>query len=309
MTILNPMKSKPDTSMACPHKHLILPTPTVFLTSLINSLTTLSRQQPLLSGDNAPITSDLSKTLPSTARPLLLTLHVLFPHILLDALDLLDRGLITCLTVEDAGSAQSPTIIVSPPPNAGTSATPKATAPSPETPKPPTPEKVMPPRNRRWTVYHVRSAHSAYQPHAQPPRHSRYNNSRSRPSGTASIASVGGEGGYQVHLTAWNCSCPAFAFAAFATAAVDNEEMMYDVADAAEATVELANEAAQEFVFMLGGLARPLRRDGGGEGVPPVCKHLLACVLAERCAGFFKMRAGGEEVVGERKEGVSWIVP
>ena len=56
------------------------------------------------------------------------------------------------------------------------------------------------------------------------------------------------------------------------------------------------------FVFMLGGLARPLRRDGGGEGVPPVCKHLLACVLAERCAGFFKMRAGGEGG-GGREEG------
>ena len=24
-----------------------------------------------------------------------------------------------------------------------------------------------------------------------------------------------------------------------------------------------------------------------GDGMPPVCKHLLACVLAERCKGLF----------------------
>jgi len=77
---------------------------------------------------------------------------------------------------------------------------------------------------------------------------------------------------------------------------------MYDVADAAEATTGFADEAAQGFGFRFGGLARPLRKEGGGEGVPPVCKHLLACVLAERCARFFGMRAEGGDG-GGREEG------
>ncbi|EEU42332.1 uncharacterized protein NECHADRAFT_93410 [Fusarium vanettenii 77-13-4] len=43
-----------------------------------------------------PSTSPL-QAIPSSQRPLLLTLHVLFPNLLLPALDLLDRGLVTRL--------------------------------------------------------------------------------------------------------------------------------------------------------------------------------------------------------------------
>lgn len=72
---------------------------------------------------------------------------------------------------------------------------------------------------------------------------------------------------YQVRLRAWNCSCPAFAFAAFPAALNEHPIRTCDPADEAEGA-------------WFGGVSL------GGD-VPPVCKHLLACVLVERCGGLF----------------------
>jgi hypothetical protein len=84
---------------------------------------------------------------------------------------------------------------------------------------------------------------------------------------------------YEVHLTAWSCSCPAFAFAAFPAAGTDQ--------GAGE-----GDEDAEGWKF--GGLTR-------GDDVP-ACKHLLACVIAERCRGFAGLvevtEVGREEVAG-----------
>jgi hypothetical protein len=69
---------------------------------------------------------------------------------------------------------------------------------------------------------------------------------------------------YQVRLRAWNCSCPAFAFAAFPP----------------ELEVQTHNPHLNGKAGSFGGVTL-------GSGTPPVCKHLLACVLVERCEGLF----------------------
>jgi len=86
---------------------------------------------------------------------------------------------------------------------------------------------------------------------------------------------------YEVRLDSWNCSCPAFAFAAFSSSPED---------------VLPANGRggvpAPPGTF--GGLSLPL-----ASGADPVCKHLLACFLAERCRALFD--ASGMEYVREKR--------
>lgn len=93
---------------------------------------------------------------------------------------------------------------------------------------------------------------------------------------------------YEIHLSAWNCSCPAFAFAAFPPTlddpndGVDGPELFNsDVSKAASATVGTAcavGEAVEADTWLFGGLTRGVN--------PPICKHLLACLLVEKCKVF-----------------------
>ncbi|GAB7365027.1 hypothetical protein MBLNU230_g5808t1 [Neophaeotheca triangularis] len=199
-----------------------LPTSRAMLTSLINSINTANSPQTQTNDHEPPTqTQNPLKSSPHL-KPIFLTLHVLFPNDLLPALDLLDRGLVT-------------TLIPSPP--------------NQETPKPPEqhnqpaptqPEHPPSTQPSNTLLYHVRSARP------QP------STSRHHPSHDPITPT------YEVRLSAWSCSCPAFAFAAFP--ATPNTE------PEAEATV------TSEGGFAFGGLAR------GGDA--PVCKHLLACVLA-----------------------------
>ncbi len=98
------------------------------------------------------------------------------------------------------------------------------------------------------SVYYVRSA--------QPIRTSRYHN-------TLPVAGLS----YEVRLQAWNCSCPAFTFSAFS---LDSAESTGAIDDDGEDVRE------QEEQWSFGGLAK-------GDDVVPICKHLLACVMIERC--------------------------
>ncbi|KAF2865553.1 hypothetical protein BDV95DRAFT_612433 [Massariosphaeria phaeospora] len=125
------------------------------------------------------------------------------------------------------------------------------------------------------TVYYVRSAQQ---------RSSRYS------------ASYDATATYEVRLQAWNCSCPAFAFAAFpavhpepAVPILEHRERDGNV-DAGTAE----GENGRAWIF--GGV-------GLGEATPPVCKHLLACVLVERCAGMFGGFVKEEEVSAEEAAG------
>src|SRR5277367_4410738 len=70
-----------------------LPSPRDLLTSIFNSLPQTAA--PPESGLPNNANSNPLKSLTATHRSLLVTLHVLFPSLLLQALDLLDRSLVT----------------------------------------------------------------------------------------------------------------------------------------------------------------------------------------------------------------------
>lgn len=76
---------------------------------------------------------------------------------------------------------------------------------------------------------------------------------------------------YEIRLDVWNCSCPAFTFSAFPPVNSDPDEHSVHVPSEIQ-------DNDNEWNF--GGVSL-------GEGVPPICKHLLACVLVERCPNLF----------------------
>jgi hypothetical protein len=81
------------------------------ITSIISSLSTARPPQQAKGQPLTSLLSQLSETDTKHARSLMLTLHFLFPHDLLPALDLLDRKLVTCLQVrEPPVASQDPTI-------------------------------------------------------------------------------------------------------------------------------------------------------------------------------------------------------
>ena len=89
---------------------------------------------------------------------------------------------------------------------------------------------------------------------------------------------------YEVRLDSWNCSCPAFAFASFSSSPDNDIPARYIGGEPASART----------AGMFGGLSLPPTN-----GADPVCKHLLACFLAERCRALFD--ASGMGYVKERR--------
>lgn len=229
---------------------LQIPSTRALLTSLITTLATSTHHSQGQASSN-PL-SDASENTKST----LLTLHTLFPTDLLPALDLLDRGLVTRFVLTSASDN-----------NAEQQASNLADEVQNQNQ---THEQDSQDRKRKQTAaYYVRTAQQ------------QKNSSRSR---SQANAAVQGTTSYEVHLTAWNCSCPAFAFAAF-PADLPSEE--------ANGSVGMGDESDDgETGWRFGGLTR-------GDGVP-ACKHLLACVIAEHCGGF-------EALVEEKEVSVNEI--
>ena len=98
---------------------------------------------------------------------------------------------------------------------------------------------------------------------------------------------------YEVRLQAWNCSCAAFAFAAFS-----GDWDGSDAFNIGEGNAEgrgLSRGKEGRYGWHIGGVTL-------GEDVP-FCKHLLACVLAERVDG---LSAFVEERVVEKEEIAGW---
>ncbi|KEY69510.1 hypothetical protein S7711_02047 [Stachybotrys chartarum IBT 7711] len=188
---------------------------------------TLPSQRHLLTTLLTQLSSPTPSSSPSDRRHLLLTLHVIFPHLLLAALDLLDRRLVTRLTLQPPASASTS--------NNDDNSDKQA-------------REVFVVRSLASTRFRRRGADDD--------------------DGTAAT----GARSYLVRLGAWNCSCAGFAYEAFPTRAGAAEEE-HAVMDA------LAGQGAGEWSF--GGLSR----DGKGAlaDAVPCCKHLLACLLAERC--------------------------
>lgn len=79
---------------------------------------------------------------------------------------------------------------------------------------------------------------------------------------------------HEIRIRAWTCSCPTFTFAVLAYAGIMTRSVSKIVQD----------------VTSFGGLSR-------GDDLP-ICKHLLACFLAERCAalsGFVEAKNVSEQ--------------
>ncbi|KAL8679129.1 MAG: hypothetical protein Q9186_004574 [Xanthomendoza sp. 1 TL-2023] len=193
---------------------------------------------------------------PPAIKSLLLTLHVLFPNELLPALDLLDRRLVTRLILNP--SARDGVSLAGVEGN-GESEEGLPTGDSKEYVK-----------EKGRTVYYVRSS--------QQPR-SRFSSGSSRT--YDALAGIGQS--YEVRLRPWNCSCPALAFASVACI---GEGLLSRITIHEGNGVEARIEGLERTDW---GPDRGARRFGGlirGEGEVPVCKHLLACYLAESWKGF-----------------------
>jgi hypothetical protein len=198
---------------------------------------------------------------------------------LLQALDLLDRGLVLRIVMKPEDSELEQRL--------------GEGKPTPEDERTEDNEGKL----QRNTVYLVRSS--------QPPK------SRFRDAGSA-----GGSGVvYTVRPESWNCSCAAFAFSSFPGSstsskskpwglrAQDGEEVMSGLDfDYGEGGVRAV---AGDGEWQFGGVSL----DGmEGQGGVPVCKHLLACLLGERWEGvlgkYVKERVvGREEMAGFGGEG------
>lgn len=244
-----------------------LPQPRELLTSLINSISDIPLSQPRPASDQPGREEEPFhplRAVPISHRHLLTTLHVLFPTLLLPALDLLDRGLVTRLVLEGGGR---PT----------TSEDQDGPGPGPGAPK---------------GTYVVRSARSAH-PH---PR--RQQQQQQQQATTPAAAS----GAYVARLGAWNCTCAAFAFAAFPTTTTTTTTTMRGVSrpDSDGGGLDPPNDDGPPWSF--GGMTFD-GRGGEGDGDVPCCKHLLACLLAERwqaALGSYvvERRVGREEMAG-----------
>ncbi|KAK8107268.1 uncharacterized protein PG998_009281 [Apiospora kogelbergensis] len=249
----------------------ILPSPRTILTSLINTLSSIPPAAPSAAQPALP-SNPLRLLPPSQARPLLATLHTLYPNVLLPALDLLDRRLVARIIPV-------------------TSTAPDVTPVDAEAVSGATSERDMGKQGEPSLFYLVRSAQ-------QPSRRGRR--------AVEALNEGGGTGPtYIVQTRAWNCSCAAFAFSAFP---IESATPAYRISPSAPAPAssscrnaataagrhEVAGDEIQEDddhgTWGFGGMSRDGLGSGrGNEGSPtvgnggvPCCKHLLACILAER---------------------------
>ncbi|KAL7919473.1 hypothetical protein ACQKWADRAFT_301198 [Trichoderma austrokoningii] len=172
----------------------------------------------------------------SNWRQQLLTLHVIFPSLLLPALDLLDRGLVVRLIVVN-------------PTQAATSRTGHAQGQQ-RTDRDLVGQEATSLGKDQIRMYSVQSTASA------PSRGRR----RHVPQASRS---------YAVHLDAWSCNCGAFALDAYS-----NHDVM-------GITEQLQRSGLSSGGF--GSLGMDARL--GLQEDFPCCKHLLACLLAEKWRG------------------------
>ena len=87
---------------------------------------------------------------------------------------------------------------------------------------------------------------------------------------------LGGQS-YEVRLKAWNCTCPAFAFASIAMLGDELYHAFNDVED-----LETEDFFGEQYRFK--GRQDEFGALLNGNAGAPMCKHLLACLLVERWA-------------------------
>jgi hypothetical protein len=206
------------------------------------------RQQNPLSGLSA---SQLTKV-----KPLLLTLHCLFPNDLLPALDILDRRLVQRLVREDKA--------VTTPEHNDRLATEHQNTGQAET------AYVEKNNSQLEDIFFVISASTA------PPQ--------GVPSSTSSTQEQ--LKGYEVRLHAWACTCPTFTLSAFR-----------DIHSRMDVSAEIPSGSVLRDLgpgcYPFGGTLSCVT----DRGSPPVCKHILACILFARCPGLFGGSGDGRRPV------------
>lgn len=334
-----------------PHNPMPAPisTPEAFITSVICKLSSLSPSSSSSSSshpqprDPNVSTSPVSPSTPQTfstrlsALPkekqesitrLLTTLHFLFPHEFIPALDLLDRGLITRMVigslsattptsasinadfqVEYQHSLHQPATELAYAPDAQIART--GDDPDHQTDTKPDPE-VETKRRRENEVFYIQSASS--QTLTNTTRHPHPRRQQSNQS-TA----------YEVRLASWNCTCPAFAFSAFGRTLDLNrndddddngyKQHSHSTAEDNDSLGHMDSaKAGKNLKWRFGGtLTRSSTTDpesgpgGRGRSVPvpvPVCKHILAALLGKHIPGLFASGVQLRNVSTE--EGAGW---
>ncbi len=292
----------------------VLPAPRAVLTSLINQIARIPlAPEPPLGGPSAASSTSTSRRprgsgpvgggpnaltrVPLEHRHLIITMHVLFPGLVLPALDLLDRGLATRVLPAVGFPAQAA-------PRADDvrrrlddgagAADLRETGPRAR-------------QGREPTSFFV--VRSAAQTRGRPSRRTQ-GEATLGPAGATTSPSTGGQT-YHVRLDAWNCTCAGFAYAAFPSSVPTAEE---PAQESRPSSTTAARQIALDGAAGTADQGSPLDWSFGGlsfdgaEGGPagdnvPICKHLLACLLAERWHAALgpyvvERRVGREEMAG-----------
>lgn len=215
----------------------------------------------------------LSPTDTEKARSIFLTLHVLFPHELLPALDLLDRRLVTRLTIRSPVSDahdQNEAAKWFASSHSATQALPN-----------------QPVRNAE--LFYIQSSSASEKSSS-----SRYVHRKATTSTRSAF--------YEVRLDSWNCSCPAFSVSAFQGLNLDHSSADEDSAVADEQSEPgMSRENAEgngEWAF--GGTATLANTSAP----VPSCKHILAAVLVRAAPDLFGN--GVSDTTVSREEAVGW---
>ena len=216
-------------------------------------------------------------------KPLLITLHCMFPHVLLPALDVLDRRLVVRRNLGRSSSAARPEVA-----NAGSGVYDAAGVESGSEPgvHPNGPVPAQP-----GAAYYVRS-------------------SQLRRRGGGGLDGDTAAMHHEVRLRAWNCSCAGFAFAALGSDGEDaaarrrgqeresrgpnrGADGPSDASGCGDSMSPPASPRGRPRGF--GGLRRT------GNAPVPLCKHLLACYLLENWPMIAEAAPGlmhGDEAAG-----------
>lgn len=256
--------------------------------------------------------SRLSPSQLAKVKPLLLTLHCLFPNDLLPALDILDRRLVQRIVVRgdktnavpSASTPEDHQTVSSPRNDQETHHDQSDTRINQTTPDDTTED--TPNEDLFGFVFLVTSASSApAYPIPAPPTTS------STTSTSTYTTNTQPQKVYEVRLNAWNCTCPTFTLSTFrdldsrlhsiskpnhtptvhpsprfrfSSPPPSNTVMLRDQDDGSASA-----SASVSAVYPFGGtLTCPTDRDS-----PPACKHILACVLFARCPRLFG--GGGDD--------------
>ncbi|KAJ5726523.1 uncharacterized protein N7483_007880 [Penicillium malachiteum] len=220
-------------------------------------------------------------------KPLMLTIHSLFPNDLLPALDILDRGLVQRFIREDRMDdptapshselehSRDQEMTMNPSQNLKQNTKSDTSAQSED-------------------IFFVISASSA--PLPKPPGTSSPSTPGNVPPQTQTQTQTQEQiKGYEVRLHAWNCTCPTFALSAFRDPSRLNHQFEYPSGIHIADPDQSGNVYPYPYPF--GGTLTSVR----DRASPPICKHILACLLFIRCPGLFGGCGDGRCIISKEE--------